>query len=60
MAYDLAQTERVAKDVNECLAKMRLDLVGLDRTIQLFDPTIDPPAIEPIQAHKRSVQRGAP
>lgn len=59
MAYDLVQTERIAKDVNERLAKMRLDLVGLDRTIQLFDPAIDPTAIELVHAHRRPGTRGS-
>ncbi|MEO7115598.1 MAG: hypothetical protein ABIZ18_07040 [Caldimonas sp.] len=59
LSHDLVQTERIAIEVNKRLAKMRLDLVGLDRTIQVFDPAIDPTAIAPVHAHRHPGTRGS-
>jgi hypothetical protein len=52
LAHDLTTTERIAADVNHRLANLRLDLASLDRSIKLYDPSINPADIEPVIATK--------
>jgi hypothetical protein len=59
LAFDLAQTERIARDVSHRLENLRMDMAGLDRTLQVFDATIDPNSIEPVHAHRRKGAHGA-
>lgn len=59
MAFDLSHLEGVATEVTQQVDNMRLDLAGLDRTIQLYDPSIDPGRIGKINAQSRFQRRGA-
>ena len=51
-AYDLEQTERIAADVSTRLESLRADLAALDQSIRIYDPTINPNAIEPVHGTK--------
>ena len=59
LAHDVAQTERIAAEVTRRLENLRLDLAGVDRSIQVYDPAINPESIAPIQAHVRHGKRGS-
>lgn len=58
MAFDLSHLEGVATELTRQVDNMRLDLAGLDRTIQLYDPSIDPRRIENIHSQSRFQRRG--
>ena len=47
-AYDLKQAEGVLSEIAKRVANQRLDLIALDRALTIYDPTIDPQKIEPV------------
>ena len=51
-AYDLEQTERIAADVCARMEHLRADLAALDHSIRIYDPAINPDAIQPVQGTK--------
>jgi hypothetical protein len=59
VAADLAQTERLVSEGAQRLASLRLDLESLDRSIQVFDVSLAPADIEPIQGRTTYRRRGA-
>ena len=60
VAHDLDQTARLAADLAKRSAELRIDLAALDRSIQLYDPDIDPAVIGTVAGWKgRYGARGA-
>jgi hypothetical protein len=51
-AYDLERIERIAVDIMARLEGLRADMAALDHSIRLYDPTINPAAIESVQGTK--------
>lgn len=60
VAHDLDQTARLAADLAKRSTELRIDLAALDRSIQLYDPDIDPAVIGTVAGWKgRYGARGA-
>ncbi len=59
LAHDLVQTRQIAADVNARVSTLEADLAAVDRAITIFDATINPERIEPVNAHTRYGKRGA-
>ncbi len=60
VAHDLAQTERIVAGLTERLEALRVDLAALDRTLGIYDPSIDPDAIGSVNGWQgKAGHRGA-
>lgn len=58
-AHDLAESERVQAAVVARTARLREELAALDRTLTVYDPSIEPAAVQAVQGHRPEYgQRG--
>lgn len=60
LANDLEQTRKIALELTQKADALESDLAALDRSLRLYDPTIDPNSIESVNGWKGSYgKRGA-
>lgn len=59
VANDLAGSERVQAAVLERATRLREELAELDRTLKVYDPSIEPEQVQAVRGHRPDyVQRG--
>lgn len=59
LAHDVLHASRMAQELTERHQKLLVQLAALDVTIQVYDHTIDPTAIPPVDGQGRYGKRGA-
>jgi len=58
-AHDLAESERIQEAVLARTKKLREELASLDRTLTIYDPSLQPDQVQAVQGHRPSYgQRG--
>lgn len=52
VAHELAESERVEVALQARMGKLREELAALDRTLTIYDPTIRPAEVQPVNGHR--------